>query len=166
MVYSYSQLDTAARDFLHSIERFDPIMGSIFRTMYRTGCRFHEVKDLSRWCKIDNNHFECSTLKKNHNRIFTSQSLDPLLISQLHDNFDMYALTSYSNCLLWFQRLFPYQNIYVGKTKIATHLFRHLYAKKWSRKGLSDVEVQHKMGEKNLVSALSYIRSSITDTPL
>ncbi|WP_172914071.1 hypothetical protein [Capnocytophaga canis] len=162
-IYSTSQIDSVVLRFLQTCQKFDPILYSIFYNQYLTGCRFDDIHNLARWELKNDNTLILSPCKKNNLRVFNINEVDFLLYEQIRYSYNVYQSISFSTALLHFGRLFPNPNLMIKNKPVKTHIFRHLKARKLKASGMSDHEIKEYLGERNMMSAHSYIYSVIYD---
>lgn len=129
--------------------------------MYITGCRASEALDFSKWLLLGNGNVALDPLKGNNKRIidlgfFYQKFEEKWLVGE-----SFFGGLTYRQLNYYTDKFFGNQKFWNLSKSLECHLFRHNYAKRLVRMGLSDIEVKDKMGERNQSSADQYIYSNI-----
>ena len=90
--YNFQALQTDLQGFLHSIERISATYYLAFRVQYVTGCRFNELRRISRFSIIDSTQYSLQPQKGNNLRILQLNLLPPDFIAMIQ------AMTSGLKC--------------------------------------------------------------------
>lgn len=147
-------------DFMSFIPSWYPQSIDIFSLLKDTGCRIQEATDPIRWRRLGSD-YALKPLKGNDIRTFSTAELSQNTIVYLN-NFPNYPQEI---PMRKYQQQFDYfkgnVTILRGQKEISTHLFRHNYARQLRVNGLTDVQVQNKLGERTLSSALEYLDTKI-----
>jgi len=158
---SNKQIDNACKQVLKSAEKNDIFLHSLFESLYKTGLRVGEIIDFSKWSIISEELLQVQTLKGSNPRIFKNSGLNQIYVDLIRYDTTHLAQFNYKNLSRAFKKFVPYSQLLIGNKQVSTHLFRHNKAKQLKEKGLSDVEIQIYLGEKDLKNALVYINSKI-----
>lgn len=136
-----------------------------FEVMFLLGCRASESFNKSLWRKTSEFIYELSPLKGNNRRFFHTQDVpDSFKFYLENDRAVSYSL-NYNKLSYLFKQLSLYRSIYVGEKQSTLHLFRHNYVKILLANHFTNEEIQHRLGEKNLKSAMAYISSEFSSKP-
>jgi site-specific recombinase XerD len=160
-VFTTVEINDFCLYFLETCTKAHPRYFPLFDTLYRTGMRFEDCFSLVRWQILENSMVAVSTAKGSDIRLFGQSEINPSLLAAVTSgNLDFFNF-SYSTALRYFSLAFPIPNLTIGGKRVKTHIFRHNKARTLKESGLSDIEIQKYLGEKNLSSAVSYIYSTI-----
>lgn len=161
-VLSFETLEDSIRVFLFRIPSELFIYRDFFENLINNGFRLSELLDFSRFTVIQDNIITFQPLKRNNLRLFTDNDFTPLFYNSILNKYPLYHSFSVHQTYTIFERYFPIQNIHHKTKPISNHVFRHYYAKKLFLSGLTEEEIQTKMGEKNIISSNNYIYSVLT----
>lgn len=146
---------------LQSALSYDYIAYALFHTLYLTGCRYAELVHPENWSVIDDNNLSLQPAKKNNIRLFKASEIDDLFLTCLQNNYNIFAIKSYTYYLRTLNRLGGISDVYVKNKGISLHIFRHYKARILKEQGKTDLQIQQYLGERSLNSAKHYIYSTI-----
>ena len=142
-----------------------PFLFPFFEVMYFTGCRASEAIDQSLWGLTNPGVIILKPNKGNNSRIFNLNEIPESYQEYLKCDTVQRFAPKYDQLNYNFKQLFIYPQVYIGDKKCTLHLFRHDYAKRLKDMGLTDSEVQDKLGEKSISSVMAYIDSLYRKQP-
>jgi len=147
-------------DFIIYVNNYYPSSYALFDLLRSTGCRIKEATIRTRW-SVTPPTFQLKPLKGNNIRDFTTADLSQTAVNYLI-NFPPYPQEiPQRKYQVQFDNFKANRIILRGEKPISTHLFRHNYARQLRQSGLTDIQIQKKLGETQLASALEYLNTSI-----
>jgi integrase len=155
-------LENSIRVFLFRIPQELFLYRDFYENLINNGFRLSELLDYNRFQVLQDNIITFQPLKRNNLRLFTYNDLTPLFYNSIVNRYPLYHSFSVHQTYTIFQRYFPIQNIHHRTKPLSNHVFRHYYAKQLLLSGLTEEQIQSKMGEKNLISSNGYVYSKLT----
>lgn len=125
-----------------------------------TGCRACEV-NLNYWEILNETTIILTPSKRNLQRSFLWSEVPKDWINAIYTQNSVDFTQSYSTLERGFESFKGAFRLTLNKKELQIHAYRHLYAKTLALQGLTDIQIQLKMGEKWLTSAQKYIYSQI-----
>lgn len=147
------------------VQNSEPFALPHFEAMFHLGCRASESINRSLWKKTSEFMYELSPLKKNNRRYFHTQDVPDSFKFYLENDRKVDYSLNYNKLSYLFKQLSLYRSIYVGEKQSTLHLFRHNYVKILLANHFTNEEIQYRLGERNLKSAMSYINSEFSSKP-
>jgi len=154
-------------DFIRKVNEFVNLSKNLYNPfaitlslLQSTGIRSSELQSLN-WELLDDNKFLLYTLKNSSPRIFEASELNEEFIDYLLNPSKKKLIINYTTLLYYLELLQKNYRFFLKDKNLLLHMFRHAYAKRLKLQGLTDIEIQLKMAEKNLKSAQHYIYSEI-----
>lgn len=153
------QLDSNLKSIVDRVKEIEPSVYPCFSVMYFTGCRASESFDKSLWLRNQDNSYILHPLKNNNVRYFSSFEIPFEFQLFLESSNALPSFINYEKLRYLFKSFSLYPRIWIGNKESTLHLYRHNYVKKLIDQGFTNEEIQIKLGEKSMKSALSYIES-------
>jgi integrase len=156
-------LQQYADHILSALRTFDVTAHALFSTMRRTGLRFEDAHNITRWTDNHNGTFSVETAKHSAIRTIPYADVSDLHLQRLQSNHPYVFPYSYASYLRYFTMFSPAPFLLCKSKPIKTHLFRHIRARELKAAGHTDAEIQQYLGEQQITSAQQYIYSIIHD---
>ena len=154
-------LDPFLISLLSRLSFHDAAYFPYFDTLYSTGCRYEDL-NYSRWTVNADSTLTLKPCKYNLNRSFNFIDVNPFFIDYLTKGYSGFFQIPYSTLVHCF-RFHASGILATEKDKnLLLHSFRHNFAKKLKKQGLTDSQIQLQLGEKHLSSAMQYIYSNVS----
>ena len=136
-----------------------PEIRLLIEILYTTGCRINDVLEYNRWSVLMNGNIQLQPQKRNNLRVFGPDELPIMFYDNLVANIDTFEGFFYDKCEYYINEILRKNAIKRNRKYLTTHLFRHNYCKKLHNLGMTDEQIQLKLGLLNLASAQNYIYS-------
>lgn len=154
------ELDEALLYVISRCRVDQPFFAKYYDALYHLGIRATEALMPSIWSFPSENTVVLQPHKGNNMRFFLRSDMPVDFLYSLEFPEFVEVVPSYSQLNYLFSIYMYYGKIFIGKKSSTLHLFRHNYVKKLKSSGLTDIEIQNKIGEKELSSAEQYIYST------
>lgn len=154
-----SELNTILYEAFYTNRSIDNEIRLLIEILYSTGCRINDILEYERWSVLMNGNIQLQPQKRNNLRIFEPAELPTLFYDNLVANIDTFDGYYYDKCEYYINEILRKNAIKRNKKYLTTHLFRHNYCKKLHNSGMTDEQIQLKLGLLNLASAQNYIYS-------
>ena len=159
--YNFQSLQADLQGFLYSIERISATYHLAFRVQYVTGCRFNELRQISRFSIIDSPQYSLRPQKGNNLRILPINLLPPDFISMIQTQNDYFEGLTQSTASYYFRTFYYNKRIFHANKQLTTNLFRHHYCKYLYNNGYSISQIAYNLGERDQKNAENYIFSDL-----
>ena len=159
--YDFQSLQKDLQGFLNTIERISPTYHLAFSVQYVTGCRFNELRQISRFSIIDSTDFSLQPQKGNNLRTLPISILPPEFISMIQAQDDYFQGLTQSTASYYFRTFYYNKRIFHDNKQLTTNLFRHHYCKYLYNAGYSISQIANNLGERDLKNAENYIFSDL-----
>lgn len=147
-----------ARD---TVPGYYPFLSTFLQVLYRTGCRPHELLDISLWSRLDASTFVLKALKANNIRSILVSDLPGDFIQYVDASYFPWSLSNYRQFTYQFLNIYMYPTAIVDAKKCALYLYRHAFIKRLSDAGLSIEAIRQVTGHKSVAVVEGYINSMI-----
>ena len=127
--YNFQSLQTDLQGFLNTIERISPTYHLAFSVQYVTGCRFNELRQISRFSIIDSTQYSLQPQKGNNLRILQLNLLPPDFIAMIQSQDAYFEGLTQSTASYYFRTFYFNKRIFHDNKQLTTNLFRHHYCK-------------------------------------
>lgn len=160
--YTFTELQDNLQLFLFHVAHVSQSYSIAFKIMYHTGCRFSELRSISRFSFTALNQIQLTPLKNSNNRIFSTENIPTEFLNFITTQNNYFQMLNLSTASYYFKVYFAHKAVYHNTKLLTTHLFRHHFAKSLKNQGLSDQEIQQVLGEKDIRNSNNYIYSALT----
>lgn len=154
-----NELNTILYETIYTNRSIEPEIRLLIEILYSTGCRINDVLEYERWTVLMNGNIQLQPQKRNNLRIFGPGELPTLFYDNLVNGINTFDGYYYDKCEYYINEILRKNAIKRNKKYLTTHLFRHNYCKKLHNLGMTDEQIQLKLGLLNLASAQNYIYS-------
>lgn len=151
-------LDSMLLEFVNDCKKKSLQAYNTFGILYYSGFRISEIINLD-VLDLNNGTFVMQPLKNNNIRTLSYSEFPLDFRDIIKHSTNVFLFNSVSSAQHFFSNHWKYKTIFHKTKNVASHLFRHNYAKKLKNQGLTDGQIQLKLGEKQLSSAQNYIYS-------
>ena len=162
--YSFQALQSDLQGFLYSIKRISATYHLAFRVQYVTGCRFNELRQISRFSIIDYANFSLQPQKGNNLRTLPISIIPPEFISMIQAQDTYFAGLTQSTASYYFRSFYFNKRIYHDNKQLTTNLFRHHFCKALYNSGYTVSQIAYNLGERDQKNAENYIFSDLVFT--
>ena len=163
--YIFEQLDYDLTRFLNLVNVQSQTYYVAFRVQHATGCRFSELRDITRWQIVDSNTFTLQPEKGNYLRTLPSSLLPTTFLNMVSSQSTYFNGLTLSTGSYYFRRNFFGKRIWHMDKEITTHLFRHFICKLKYSQGATRQEIKQFLGEIDIANSNGYIDSQLTWSP-
>lgn len=160
-IISNSELDSKLASILGSSILYTHEIKIVAEMQYLCGCRANDLLEFNRWSVLLSGQLQLIPQKGNNVRLFDLSEVNDDWYYSVATNSSLLNSLNYRKYNYYVERALKKWDFHVMSKNISTHVFRHNYAKKLHDSGMSDVDVQTKLGERRLSSAQGYIYSNI-----
>lgn len=154
-----SELNTILYEAFYTNRSIESEIRLLIEILYSTGCRINDILEYERWSVLMNGNIQLQPQKRNNLRIFEPADLPTLFYDNLVNDINTFDGYYYDKCEYYINEILRKNAIKRNKKYLTTHLFRHNYCKKLHNLGMTDEQIQLKLGLLNLASAQNYIYS-------
>jgi len=151
-------LDSMLLEFVEECKKKSLQAYNTFGILYYGGFRISEIISLGT-LDLNNGTFVMQPRKGNNVRTLSYTDFPLDFRDIIKHSTSVFLFNSVSNAQHFFSNHWKYKTIFHKTKNVSSHLFRHNYAKKLKSQGLTDGQIQLKLGEKQLSSAQNYIYS-------
>ena len=162
--YSFQALHSDLQGFLYSIERISATYHLAFRVQYATGCRFNELRQISRFSIIDSTDFSLQPQKGNNLRTLPISIIPPEFISMIQAQDAYFEGLTQSTASYYFRTFYFGKRIFHDNKQLTTNLFRHHFCKALYNSGYTVSQIAYSLGERDQKNAENYIFSDLVYT--
>lgn len=162
--YDFQSLQADLQGFLNTIERISPTYHLAFRVQYVTGCRFNELRQISRFSIIDSTQFNLQPQKGNDLRTMQLNLLPPEFISMIQAQDAYFEGLTQSTASYYFRTFYYNKRIFHDNKQLTTNLFRHHFCKSLYNSGYTVSQIASNLGERDQKNAENYIFSHLMFT--
>ena len=162
--YNLQSLQTDLQGFLNTIERISATYHLAFRVQYVTGCRFNELRQISRFSIIDSTDFSLQPQKGNNLRTLPISIIPPEFISMIQAQDDYFQGLTQSTASYYFRTFYFGKRIFHNNKQLTTNLFRHHFCKSLYNSGYTVSQIAYNLGERDQKNAENYIFSDLVYT--
>ena len=162
--YNFQSLQSDLQGFLNSIERISATYHLAFRVQYVTGCRFNELRQISRFSIIDSTDFSLQPQKGNNLRTLPISIIPPEFISMIQAQDDYFQSLTQSTASYYFRTFYFGKRIFHNNKQLTTNLFRHHFCKALYNSGYTVSQIAYNLGERDPKNAENYIFSDLVYT--
>ena len=162
--YDFQSLQTDLQGFLYTIERISATYHLAFRVQYVTGCRFNELRQITRFSIIDSTQYSLQPQKGNDLRTLPLNLLPPDFIAMIQAQDDYFEGLTQSTASYYFRTFYFNKRIFHDNKQLTTNLFRHHYCKDLHNAGYSITQIARLLGERDQKNAENYIFSDLMFT--
>ena len=162
--YNFQSLQTYLQGFLNTIERISPTYHLAFSVQYVTGCRFNELRQISRFSIIDSTDFSLQPQKGNNLRTLPISMIPPEFISMIQAQDDYFQGLTQSTASYYFRTFYFGKRIFHNNKQLTTNLFRHHFCKALYNSGYTVSQIAYNLGERDKKNAENYIFSDLMFT--
>lgn len=155
-------LENVMYDVISDINLYSHEIKIAAKMQYLTGCRANDVLEADRWILLMDGNLQLQPQKGNNIRTFEPLDVDNDFYDYIVEGHFLLDGLNYRKYNYYIELAMHKYAFKVFSKSITSHLFRHNYAKKLHDTGMSDVDIQNKLGERRLSSAVGYIYSPIT----
>lgn len=159
--YNFQSLQSDLQGFLNTIERISATYHLAFRVQYVTGCRFNELRQISRFSIIDSTQYSLQPQKGNDLRTLQLNLLPPEFISMIQAQDTYFEGLTQSTASYYFRTFYYNKRIFHDNKQLTTNLFRHHYCKYLHNAGYSITQIASLLGERDQKNAENYIFSDL-----
>ena len=159
--YNFQSLQTDLQGFLNTIERLSATYHLAFRVQYVTGCRFNELRQISRFSIIDSTQYSLQPQKGNNLRTLQLNLLPPEFISMIQAQDTYFEGLTQSTASYYFRTFYFNKRIFHDNKQLTTNLFRHHYCKYLYNAGYSIAQIANHLGERDQKNAENYVFSEL-----
>lgn len=159
--YNFQSLQTDLQGFLNTIKRISPTYHLAFSVQYVSGCRFNELRQVSRFSIIDSTDFSLQPQKGNNIRILPINLLPPEFISMIQTQDVYFEGLTQSTASYYFRTFYFGKRIFHNNKQLTTNLFRHNYCKALHNSGYTISQIAYSLGERDIKNAENYIFSEL-----
>jgi len=160
-IYTKEYLDRDLIAFMSTVANYSIHYHNFFQDLYKTGLRFCELQDFSRWSIVNEKEIICDTAKDSLKRTFSRASFYTDFFERFISNDNIYLRINNSTASYFFYTFYPKKYCCIDNKRLTNHLYRHNFAKIVKTFNNDDEEVRIALGEKSIVNARSYINSVI-----
>ena len=162
--YNFQSLQSDLQGFLNSIERISPTYHLAFRVQYVTGCRFNELRQISRFSLVDSTQYNLIPQKGNNVRILPLNLLPPDFIAMIQSQDDYFEGLTQSTASYYFRTFYYNKRIFHDNKQLTTNLFRHHFCKSLYNSDYTVAQIAYNLGERDQKNAENYIFSDLMFT--
>ena len=162
--YNFQSLQAYLQGFLNTIERISPTYHLAFSVQYVTGCRFNELRQISRFSIIDSSDFSLQPQKGNNLRTLPISMIPPEFISMIQAQDDYFQGLTQSTASYYFRTFYFGKRIFHNNKQLTTNLFRHHFCKALYNSGYTVSQIAYNLGERDKKNAENYIFSDLMFT--
>ena len=162
--YNFQALQSDLQGFLYSIERISATYHLAFRVQYVTGCRFNELRQISRFSIVDSTQYSLIPQKGNNVRILPLNLLPPEFISMIQAQSTYFEGLTQSTASYYFRTFYFNKRIFHDNKQLTTNLFRHHFCKALYNSGYTVSQIAYNLGERDQKNAENYIFSDLMFT--
>ena len=159
--YNFQALQSDLQGFLYSIERISATYHLAFRVQYVTGCRFNELRQISRFSIVDSTQYNLQPQKGNNVRILPLNILPPEFISMIQAQDAYFEGLTQSTASYYFRTFYFNKRIFHDNKQLTTNLFRHHFCKSLYNSGYTVSQIAYNLGERDQKNAENYIFSDL-----
>ena len=159
--YNFQALQSDLQGFLYSIERISATYHLAFRVQYVTGCRFNELRQISRFSIVDSTQYNLQPQKGNNVRILPLNLLPPEFISMIQAQDAYFEGLTQSTASYYFRTFYFNKRIFHDNKQLTTNLFRHHFCKSLYNSGYTVSQIAYNLGERDQKNAENYIFSDL-----
>ncbi|MEI7513175.1 MAG: hypothetical protein WCJ74_00960 [bacterium] len=161
-IYNAVDLNSDLQFFITSVSNVSRWYFEFFSIQSITGCRFIELKELSRWSVADETHLLLFTAKGSAPRLFKKSAFPPFFVKAITDSNNYFFSITNATASYYFKVFYPKKKVFHLQHPLTTHLFRHNFAKQLHLSNYTRADVQLEMGEKSIFNSNIYIDSVLT----
>lgn len=162
--YNFQSLQTDLQGFLNTIERISATYYLAFKVQYVTGCRFNELRQISRFSIIDSTDFSLQPQKGNNLRTLPISIIPSEFLSMIQAQDDYFQGLTQSTASYYFRTFYFGKRIFHDNKQLTTNLFRHHFCKSLYNSGYSVSQIAYQLGERDVKNAENYIFSDLVFT--
>lgn len=162
--YNFQSLQSDLQGFLNTIERISATYHLAFRVQYVTGCRFNELRQISRFSIIDSTQYNLQPQKGNNVRILPLNLLPPDFVAMIQSQDDYFQGLTQSTASYYFRTFYYGKRIFHDNKQLTTNLFRHHFCKFLYNSGYTVSQIAYNLGERDIKNAENYIFSDLVFT--
>ena len=159
--YNFQSLQSDLQGFLNTIERISPTYHLAFSVQYVTGCRFNELRQISRFSIIDSTQYNLQPQKGNNVRILPLNLLPPDFVAMIQAQDDYFQGLTQSTASYYFRTFYYGKRIFHENKQLTTNLFRHHFCKALYNSGYTVSQIAYSLGERDQKNAENYIFSEL-----
>ena len=159
--YNFQALQSDLQGFLYSIERISATYHLAFSVQYVTGCRFNELRQISRFSIVDSSQYNLRPQKGNNIRILPLNLLPPDFIAMIQAQDDYFQGLTQSTASYYFRTFYFGKRIFHDNKQLTTNLFRHHFCKALYNSGYTVSQIAFSLGERDQKNAENYIFSDL-----
>ena len=159
--YNFQSLQSDLQGFLNTIERISPTYHLAFSVQYVTGCRFNELRQISRFSIIDSTQYNLQPQKGNNVRILPLNLLPPDFVAMIQAQDDYFQGLTQSTASYYFRTFYYGKRIFHENKQLTTNLFRHHFCKALDNSGYTVSQIAYSLGERDQKNAENYIFSEL-----
>lgn len=159
--YNFQSLQSDLQGFLATIERISATYHLAFSVQFFTGCRFNELRQISRFSIIDSTQYTLQPQKGNNVRILPLNLLPPDFVAMIQTQSDYFEGLTQSTASYYFRSFYYNKRIFHDNKQLTTNLFRHNYCKYLHNAGYSILQIAFDLGERDQKNAENYIFSDL-----
>ena len=159
--YNFQSLQADLQGFLNTIERISATYHLAFRVQYVTGCRFNELRQISRFSIIDSTQFNLQPQKGNNLRTLPISIIPNEFLAMVNSQDDYFEGLTQSTASYYFRTFYYNKRIFHNNKQLTTNLFRHHFCKALYNSGYTVSQIAYSLGERDQKNAENYIFSDL-----
>lgn len=160
-VLTDADLEFSLIDARDNVPNYYHFLTTILQVLYSTGCRPHEVLDVSLWYRLNSDYMILNALKKNNPRAILLSDLPSDFIGYIDSSFFPFSVQNYRQFTYQFLNIYKYNTAVIDSKKCALYLYRHAFIKRLSSKGYTVEQIRQITGHKSDAVVEGYINSII-----
>ena len=159
--YDFQSLQSDLQGFLNTIERISATYHLAFSVQYVTGCRFNELRQISRFSIVDSSQYNLQPQKGNNMRILPLNLLPPDFIAMIQAHDDYFQGLTQSTASYYFRTFYFGKRIFHNNKQLTTNLFRHHFCKALYNSGYTVSQISYLLGERDSKNTENYVFSDL-----
>lgn len=159
--YNFQALHSDLQGFLNTIKRISATYHLAFSVQYITGCRFNELRQISRFSIIDSSDFSLQPQKGNNLRTLPISIIPSEFLSMIQAQDTYFEGLTQSTASYYFRTFYYGKRIFHNNKQLTTNLFRHHFCKSLYNSGYTVSQIAYNLGERDQKNAENYIFSEL-----
>jgi site-specific recombinase XerD len=160
-IYNFADMQTDIDIFFETPYIYQDPYFAFFFLQYEYGLRFNEIKNSSKWIRLNDSWMKIPLSKNQDYRIINEDPEDIDYIEELIYDQNFITRANNSTASHIFNLSYP-KKLYLNTGKsLTTHFFRHHKMKFLIEDGHDVEEVAEYFGEKSLLNVIGYVNSVI-----
>lgn len=161
-IIASNQLEIYCQDAVTNAQNYNAYYGTAFELMYKIGCRWNEVYDLTRWSFSETYGWQLQPAKGNNLRTQINADLPAAWISILEGSMEKFDYCRYASFSRSFHSLFPVYPLYLGSKDVTSHVFRYnKFRQLYEVQGWTIQQIKDYTGEIDTRNVTTYLNSKI-----